>query len=60
MPRLLNDKLSLWAARSVEGFRRLVKRRNNLMLDPAAQGLAGLQVTQILRGNVDDVVEGGG
>ena len=45
MPRLLNDKLSLWAARSVEGFRRLVKRRNNLMLNPAAQGLAGLQMT---------------
>lgn len=30
------------------------------MFDPAAQGLAGLQVTQILRGDVDDVVEGGG
>ena len=30
------------------------------VLDPAAQGLAGLQVTQILRGDVDDVVERGG
>ena len=60
MPRLLNDKLSLWAARSVEGFRRLVKRRNNLMLNPATQGLAGLQVTQILCGNVDHIVERGG
>ena len=58
--RRLKGRLPLWRARSVEGFRRLVKRRNNLMLDPAAQGLAGLQVTQILRGNVDDVVEGGG
>ena len=28
MPCLLNDKLSLWAARSVEQLRRLVKRRN--------------------------------
>ena len=28
MPCLLNDKLSLWAARSVEPLRRLVKRRN--------------------------------
>ena len=59
MPRLLNDKLSLWAARSVEGFRRLVKRRNNLMLNPATQGLAGLQVTQILCGNVDHIIERG-
>lgn len=60
MPRLLNDKLSLWTSRSVEGFRRLVKRRNNLMLNPAAEGLAGLQVTQVLRCDVDDVVERGG
>ena len=60
MPCLLNDKLSLWAARSVEGFRRLAKRRNKLVLDPAAQGLAGLQVTQVLRGNVDHIVERGG
>ena len=59
-PLKLNGRLAKRRARSVEGFRRLVKRRNNLMLDPAAQGLAGLQVTQILRGNVDDVVEGGG
>ena len=29
------------------------------MFDPAAQGLAGLQVTQILGGDVDDVVERG-
>ena len=28
MPCLLNDKLSLWTARSVEPLRRLVKRRN--------------------------------
>ena len=28
MPCLLNDKLSLWVARSVEQLRRLVKRRN--------------------------------
>ncbi|MEE0151243.1 MAG: hypothetical protein UEP75_08280, partial [Collinsella sp.] len=28
MPRLLNDKLSLWAARSVEPLRGLVKPRN--------------------------------
>ena len=27
------------------------------MFDPAAQGFAGLQVTQILRGNVDHIVE---
>ena len=30
------------------------------VFDPAAERLAGLQVTQILRGNVDDVIEGGG
>ncbi len=30
MPRLLNDKLSSWAARSVGQLRRLVKRRNEL------------------------------
>ena len=60
MPCLLNDKLSLWVARSVEQFRRLVKRRNKLVFDPAAQGLAGLQVTQILRGDVDHIVERGG
>ena len=60
MPCLLNGKLSLWAAHRVEGFRRLAKRRNNLMLDPATQGLAGLQVTQILCGNVDHVIERGG
>ena len=30
------------------------------MFDPAAQGLAGLQMTQVLRGDVDDVVERGG
>ena len=29
------------------------------MFDPAAQGLACLQVTQILRGNVDHIVERG-
>ena len=60
MPCLLNDKLSLWAARSVEGFRRLAKRRNKLVFDPAAKGLAGLQMTQILRGDVDHVIERGG
>lgn len=30
------------------------------MFDPAAKRLAGLQVTQVLRGDVDDVVERGG
>ena len=59
MPCLLNDKLSLWAARSVEGFRRLAKRRNKLVLNPTAQGFADLQVTQILRGDVDHIIECG-
>ena len=31
-----------------------------LVFDPAAERLAGLQMTQILRGDVDDVVECGG
>lgn len=30
------------------------------VFDPAAKGFAGLQVTQILRGDVDHVIERGG
>ena len=30
------------------------------VFDPAAKGLAGLQMTQILRGDVDHVIERGG
>ena len=36
------------------------KTPEQLVFDPAAQGLAGLQMTQVLRGDVDDVVERGG
>lgn len=43
MPRLLNDKLSFWTLRSV-GRSAVRKNGGTLMLDPAAQGLAGLQV----------------
>ena len=59
-PLKLNGRLAKRRARSVEGFRRLAKRRNKSVLDPAAQGFAGLQVTQVLCGDVDDVVERGG
>jgi len=53
MPCLLNDKLSPWAARSVEPLRRLVKRRN--FFDHAAEverqvaALAGLQRQAVTR-----------
>ncbi|MEO2579020.1 hypothetical protein, partial [Collinsella aerofaciens] len=37
--RRLNVRLPLWRARSVEGFRRLAKRRNNLVsARPAKKG----------------------
>lgn len=58
-PLKLNGRLAERRARSVEGFRRLVKRWNKLVLNPAAQGLSSLQMTQILCGNVDHIVERG-
>ena len=46
MPCLLNDKLSLWAARSVERLRRLVKRRNPLV-HLCAGGDGGVELDQV-------------
>ena len=50
MPCLLNDKLSLWAARSVERLRRLVKRRNPLVhLCAGGDGSIDVVIVDVLK-----------